>query len=65
MPAIKKGAGVRQIVRIIEGTVADIRYDADKGTFTYLVDYKLEDGTPSQRWFDQTEVEEIIAPEEV
>lgn len=59
MAAIKKGSEVRQIVRAIKGTITDIRYDADKGTFLYLVDYKLEDGTPAQRWFDQTEVEEV------
>lgn len=59
MAAIKKGSEVRQIVRVIKGTIADIRYDADKGTFLYAVDYKLEDGTSAQRWFDQTEVEEV------
>jgi hypothetical protein len=57
MTLLKMGDRVKQVVKPIEGTVADVRYYSKTGTFEFLVNYTTEDGTPSQRWFQQKEVE--------
>lgn len=56
MPFKKKDA-IRQKVVVIEGTVSDVRYDADSGQFQYLIEYLGADAEVSQRWFDESEVE--------
>lgn len=50
------GAAVLQTVIPIAGFVADIKYDAQAGSFAYLVEYIDADGNPSQRWFKESEV---------
>ncbi len=54
---MKKGDAARQKVAVIEGTVADVRYDADTGRFQYLVEFNDADGNVGQRWFDEEDVE--------
>ena len=55
---VKKGTILRQKVKVIEGPVLDVKYDADAGTFQYLIGHKSEDGEPTQTWLDEGAVEE-------
>lgn len=57
MVPLKKGNEVKQVVVPIVGTIADVKYDADEGRFTYLVEYTGEDGELTQRWFNHGELE--------
>lgn len=60
-----KGTPVRQVVPTIEGTVSDVKFNADDLSFEYLVTYPSldeEDGT-SERWFKASEIA-AIAPQE-
>lgn len=52
--AIKLGAQVRQVVRVIEGTVVDRRFNESADSMEYLV----EDGDGGQRWMLESSVEE-------
>ena len=53
----KIGDQLRQKVFVAAGSVADVRYDAVKGDFQYLVAFTGEDGEPTERWFDESAVE--------
>jgi hypothetical protein len=53
----KKGDLLQQKVEIVQGPVLDVRYDADQGTFDYLVGFVGPDGEESSRWFDESQVE--------
>lgn len=55
----KKGAPVRQRVKIIEGEVKDVAFDADSDTFRYLVSYVDETGEQHERWFAHDEIEAV------
>jgi hypothetical protein len=57
MTPFAKGADVRQAVKPVEGVVADVKYDADRSTFQYLINFTDTQGNPAQRWFDHTELE--------
>jgi hypothetical protein len=57
-PPLAKGATVRQKVEVISGPVLDVKFDADSGTFEYLVQYE-QDGHTSSRWFGAGDVEQI------
>lgn len=52
-----EGAAVRQIVKVITGTVVDAKYDARQGEMSYLVEYLDADDEPAQRWFSDKELE--------
>jgi hypothetical protein len=54
---LKKQTPVRQIVRPIEGIIAD--QALHDGELRYLVEYTGDDGETHQRWFEQSEVEEV------
>lgn len=56
---LAKGTEVKQVVRVIEGVVTDVRYNADNGVFTYHVAYTNEAGEPAARWFNENEVEAV------
>lgn len=55
---IKKGATVRQVVPVVEGTVEDVKFDADTMSFSYLVSY-MQDGESHSRWFKHAELADI------
>jgi hypothetical protein len=58
----KKGDAIRQKpVEALQGPVKDVRYDADNGEFDYLMEITLPDGTKSERWFDEGDVEAVPA----
>lgn len=50
------GTAVKQKVEVIEGTVVDVKFDADSGSFQYLVEHPNHEGTASTRWFAAGEV---------
>ncbi len=56
------GATVRQKVTPIQGTVADVQYDAAARGFKYLVQWTDADGAPSERWFTHDELEQEAQP---
>ena len=56
---LKKGAAVRQVAPLAQGSVLDVKYDADAGQFKYLVAW---DG--GERWFNDSEVEAVPAKED-
>ena len=51
-----KGTSVVQRIEPIRGTVADVKFDPDKLSFSYLVEYEGEDGAPHSRWFEASEI---------
>jgi len=53
---LPKGTKVKQVVKVLEGTVTDVRFDADKLAFTYLVT-----GADTERWFDAADI--TVVPE--
>lgn len=55
---IKKGASVTQVVPVITGVVAAVRYDDTAECFVYLVDYTDADGQPAQREFTEAQIQE-------
>ena len=55
---IAKGAKVRQVVPIIEGTVTERRFNESASTMEYLVSYKSSDGEQVERWFLETQIAE-------
>ena len=57
MDPFEIGAPVRQVVKPITGTVADVTFDAQTRSFRYLVDFVGADGHPGQRWFTAAELE--------
>jgi hypothetical protein len=57
--AFKKGDLIKQVVVVLQGEVLDVSYNADAGTFQYLMSYIAEDGTESSRWFDESQVEKV------
>lgn len=56
---IAKGAQVRQIVPVIEGEVADRRFNDEADQLEYLVTYTGADGEPSSRWFLESQLQEV------
>ena len=56
----KKGDLVAQKVEVIQGPVIDVRYDADAGTFMYLVLSGAGEGA-TQRWFDEAHIQAVEA----
>lgn len=55
---IKKGATVRQVTPTVQGTVIDMKFDADSMSFKYLVQY--QDGDDAhERWFTHAELAEV------
>ena len=55
---IKKGATVRQVVKVMEGgKVIGAEYDFDTSSFRYLVEYQM-DGETHTRWFNGAEIAE-------
>ena len=57
---IKKGTAVTQVVPVITGTVAAVRYDDTAECFVYLVDYPDADGQPAQREFTESQIKESV-----
>lgn len=56
----KKGTVVQQVLpKPFKGTVVDIRYNADDGTFQYHVDADGVGDTSDARWFNTGEVEAV------
>ncbi|KQV85439.1 hypothetical protein [Rhizobacter sp. Root1221] len=58
---IKTGARVRQVVPQLEGEVVERRFNEGSEQMEYLVVFVTSDGTPGERWFLQSEVEEVAA----
>jgi len=61
--AFKKGDLLRQKMFVAQGSVLDVRYDADSGAFAYLIGFTDESGVATERWFDEGAVE-VVPPEE-
>jgi predicted transcriptional regulator YdeE len=60
----KKGDLLQQKVQVVSGPVVGVKYDEDSGLFQYLIAFKDEDGTETQRWFDEHHVEAAPKAEE-
>lgn len=56
---IPKGAAVRQVVRVIEGTIVERRFRDADDVFEYLVAYLDADGAQQSRWFTDGQIEEV------
>lgn len=56
---IAKSAHVRQIVPVIQGEVADRRFNDQADELEYLVTYTDGDGNPSSRWFLEAQLAEV------
>ena len=54
----KKGAAVRQVVKPVEGDVRDQTIINDE--IVYLVGYVGADGEAHERWFRESELEEVV-----
>jgi hypothetical protein len=57
------GAKVRQVVPVIEGAVADVRFDAASKSFHSLVEWTDADGQAQSRWFADTEIAAVGDPQ--
>lgn len=57
--ALKKGTQARQKVFAAQGEVRDLRIDADSGAVQYLLAYAGPDGEPTERWFDEEQIEQV------
>lgn len=55
----KKGSQVRLKAPVIEGPVAAVRYDDDRDTFVYMIEYTGADGDPACREFDEADLEQV------
>lgn len=53
--AFKKGDNVKLNSVVPEGPVQALRMDED-GNFFYLVEWTDADGTPQQRWFEESQL---------
>ena len=53
----KRGSMVSQIVPVIEGSVAEIKFVEDD--ICYLVEFSGIDGEQHSRWFKEEELEEL------
>ena len=62
MASIKLGTVVRQKVTPIEGPVTGYALDESDGSTKVRVDYTNESGEPSQRYFEEDEVEIVPTP---
>lgn len=56
--AIRTGTHVRQVVNVIEGTVAEKRFDDVTDQFQYLVQWSDADGNPQSKWFLEDQIAE-------
>lgn len=61
---IAKGKPVRQIVKPIEGEVIDRRLHDEAGELEYLVRHTDADGEPAERWFLESQIEELADSKE-
>ena len=61
MQAIPKGASVRQCVPVITGTVQQTKFNEATGELEYLVIYTDADGHAAERWFLQSQIEQVPA----
>jgi hypothetical protein len=55
-----KGTKVAQVVKPVEGTISDIKFNPDELSFEYLVTYTEADGDVSERWFKHEDVKEVM-----
>lgn len=60
---IPKGTTVRQVVPVIEGVVNARRLNDDTGEVEYLVAYAAADGEPAERWFLESQIAAVAAPD--
>jgi hypothetical protein len=58
---MKIGDNVKQVVHPIEGVIASKRFDEVTDTFQYLLEYTDKDGEETSRWFNEDEIEAVIA----
>ena len=58
---IKLGTQVLQKVTPIAGVVAKKQFDETADCFQFLVENTDADGTVHSRWFNESEIEEVIA----
>jgi hypothetical protein len=56
---IPMGAAVRQVARVIEGTIVERRFNDAGDMFEYLVTYKDGAGAEQSRWFTDGQIEEV------
>lgn len=54
--AIAKGATVRQVVAVIEGTVEKYEVDQNTGELQYLVVWTTPDGDEQSKYFRESEI---------
>lgn len=54
--AIAKGATVRQVVNVIEGTVQSFQVDQETGELLYLVAWTNEHGDEQTKYFKEGEI---------
>ena len=57
---IAKGATVRQVVPVIEGQVTERRFNDEAAAMEYLVTYTTADGDAAERWFLQSQLNEVL-----
>ena len=57
--AIPKGAQVRQVAPAIAGEVRERRFDESTEAMSYLVAFTGADGEAHERWFAETELEQV------
>lgn len=57
--AIAKGTTVRQIVPVIEGTVAGYSIDTETGETLLLVEWQDGDGNTASKYFKESEVSPV------
>ena len=59
--AIKPGTPARLIQPEVKGVVTDTRWVADRNTFECLLEYTEGDGSVTQRWLDDDQLEVLPA----
>lgn len=58
---MKIGSTARLVQPVIEGPIAGKRYDESTDGLEYLVVYKGADGEVHQRWFPESQLEQVEA----
>ena len=59
--ALDVGQSAKLITPVIQGTVADVRYNKEAKTMEYLLEWTDADGDIHQRWFNESDLEVINA----
>lgn len=57
--AIAKGTQVRQVVRVVEGTVERFDVDQESGEIQYLVVWQDANGEEQSKYFKDGEIEAV------